>query len=92
MNSHAFKQFADYLGFRHRKIIPKHPESNVKVERLTERMTSLYGHLTPKIRVGDKTCKRSCETIVLEHTPQQNSLPVFCSLEDPQTLNYQTRL
>ena len=29
MNSHAFKQFADYLGFRHRKIIPKHP----KVER-----------------------------------------------------------
>ena len=33
MNSHAFKQFADYLGFRHRKIIPKHPESNAQVER-----------------------------------------------------------
>ena len=33
MNSYAFKQFADYLGFRHRKIIPKLPESNAQVER-----------------------------------------------------------
>lgn len=33
MSSHSFTQFADYLGFCHRKITPRHPESNAQCER-----------------------------------------------------------
>ena len=29
MNSHVFAQFAKYLGFHHRKITPRYPQTNV---------------------------------------------------------------
>ncbi|MES9884605.1 MAG: transposase family protein, partial [Sedimenticola sp.] len=31
-NGYEFSQFADYLGFKHRKICPAHPESNSNAE------------------------------------------------------------
>ena len=34
-NSTEFLQFADYLGFSHRKITPYWPEANGEVERFT---------------------------------------------------------
>ena len=36
MNSHEFAQFADYLGFKHRRIIPLAPQSNGQVERMNQ--------------------------------------------------------
>lgn len=33
-NSHEFQQFAEYLGFKHRKITPFHPMGNGEVERM----------------------------------------------------------
>ena len=32
-NSTVFRQYSDYLGFKHRKITPLHPEANGEVER-----------------------------------------------------------
>ena len=32
-NGHEFVQFADYLGFKHRKVTPLWPEANGEVER-----------------------------------------------------------
>ena len=33
MNSHMFAQFAEYLGFHHRKITPRYPQANAICER-----------------------------------------------------------
>ena len=33
-NGHEFAQFADYLGFKHRRVTPLRPEANGEVERL----------------------------------------------------------
>ena len=33
MNSHVFAQFAEYLGFHHRKITPRYPQANAICER-----------------------------------------------------------
>ena len=32
-NGNEFRQFADYLGFKHRKITPLWPKANAELER-----------------------------------------------------------
>ena len=35
-NGHEFQNFADYLGFKHRKITPIWPKENGEAERLVQ--------------------------------------------------------
>ena len=35
-NGHEFKNFADYVGFKHRKITPLWPKANGEAERLVQ--------------------------------------------------------
>ena len=41
-NSHDFTEFAKYLGFHHRKIIPLWPQANGEVERVMRNLKKLY--------------------------------------------------
>ena len=66
-NGHEFAQFADYLGFKHRRVTPLWPEANGEVERF---MT------------GSKRCTSSCETIEQLLIVLLVSLPPLPSLED----------
>ena len=59
-DSHTFKEFAEYLGFAHRKITPRHPESNAQCERFIMRklqaLVKSYGRRIRNIHVEDRTC------------------------------------
>ena len=41
-NSERFAQFAKYMGFKHQKITPEHPEANGLVERFMPNLTKIY--------------------------------------------------
>ena len=41
-NSHEFAQFADYLGFKHRKVTPRWPQANGEVERFMQSLKKVY--------------------------------------------------
>ncbi len=41
-NGHEFSQFAEYLGFRHRKITPLHPIANGHAERFMQPLAKMH--------------------------------------------------
>ena len=40
-NGHKFKEFAEYLGFKHRNITPEHPEANGQAENFMKNIGSV---------------------------------------------------
>ena len=67
--SHTFAQFAQYMGFHHRKITPAWPEANSESAGFMRTLskTLRVTHLEKKI--GNKNCSTFCATIVPHPIP-----------------------
>ena len=58
-NGHEFAQFADYLGFKHRRVTPLWPEANGEVECFMK----TFGMVLRTTLTGSNRCTGSIETI-----------------------------
>ena len=45
-NGHKFKEFSQYLGFKHRKITPEHPQANGQAETFMKRIGAVIRNAT----------------------------------------------
>ena len=45
-NGHKFKEFSQYLGFKHRKITPEHPQANGQAENFMKRIGAVIRNAT----------------------------------------------
>ena len=65
--SHSFAQFAQHMGFHHRKITPSWPKANSESERFMRTIQKNSVLCTLKTRIGSKNCFSFSETIVQHH-------------------------
>ena len=84
-----FAQFADYLGFKHRKVTPLWPEANGEVERFMKK----FGKVSVQLLSERNRCTTSCETIEqLLIVLRMSHLPLACPVAVPCETNLKPAL
>ena len=61
-NGAMVKEFANYLGFHHRKITPLWPQANGEAELFMKTSKKLFEPHMPNIGAGSKRCTVFCGT------------------------------